>query len=194
MPRPSRTVLAAALAAFLALGAAEAAATPRHPGFLPAQPFLDLAGPDDEVTEVNVGRELLAALGQGMDDPDIRRLLNGIVAVHAVVIGLSSDGVPGKVDRARHLIADTTERLLDSGWETLVRVREKTSTVSVLTKASGAAGKVEGLAVLVVDTKDDGPEIVFANIAGTLDMSQLRRLSAGLKLPGLDQLEEMDKD
>lgn len=196
MPRPSRTALAAALAAFLALGAAEAVAAPRHPGFLPAQPFLDLAGPDDEVTEVNVGRELLAALAQGMDDPDIRRLLNGIVAVHAVVIGLDAeDRAAAKVDRARDLVADTTERLLDSGWETLVRVREKSSTVSVLTKASGAAGKVEGLAVLVVDTeKGDGPEIVFANIAGTLDMSQLRRLSAGLKLPGLDQLEEMDKD
>ena len=193
MRRP-RIALAATLALTLALGSVHAAATPRHPGYLTAQPFLDLAGPDDEVTEVSVGRELLTAICKGMDDPDAARLLCNIVAVHAVVIGLSGDSVSARLGRARTLVGNTTERLLDSGWETLVRVRKESSTVSVLTKATGSAGKVEGLAVLVVDTGSDGPEIVFANIAGTIEMSQLRRLSAGLDLPGLDQLEDLDKD
>jgi hypothetical protein len=196
MPRAEllRRLVLLAVTALLAFAPAQAApAGSRHPGFLSVQPFLDLAGPDDDVTEVNVGPELLRAIAKGMADPELRRMLDGIAAVHAVVIGLSGEG-GGRVDRARHLVADTTERLIDSGWETLVRVREKSSTVSVLTKAAGAAGKVEGLAVLVVDTESDGPEVVFANIAGTLDMSQMRRLSAGIKLPGLDQLEGLDED
>ena len=51
---------------------------------------------------------------------------------------------------------------------------------------------MHGLAVLVVETDEDEPQIVFANIAGNLDMAQIRRLSSGsglkLDLPGLDQL------
>jgi len=69
-------------------------------------------------------------------------------------------------------------------------VKEKGQAVSVLTKAAGAQGKVQGLAVLVVETDEAEPQIVFANIAGTLDMTQVRRLSTGmhLDLPGLDQI------
>jgi hypothetical protein len=185
------------LAVVVALASPAYAAPPKgraHPGFLPAQPFLDLALPDDEIVEVNVGPELLRALAQGVEDADAARLLNGIVAVHAVVIGLSGDAVPSRLDGARHLVLQTTDRLLGSGWESLVRVSKKSSTVSVLTKATGAEGKVEGLAVLVVDIGDDGPQIVFANIAGTLDMNQIRRLSAGLNLPGLDRIEDVPGD
>jgi hypothetical protein len=71
-------------------------------------------------------------------------------------------------------------------------VKEKTSTVSVLTKSAGTEGKIHGLAVLVVETDEDEPQVVFANIAGTLELSQLGRLSSGsglhLDIPGLDQI------
>ena len=97
-----------------------------------------------------------------------------------------------RLDRARRLVQDTTKRLQDSGWEAIVRVKEKTSTVSVLTKAAGTEGKIHGLAVLVVETDESDPQVVFANIAGTLDMAQLSQLSSSsglrLEIPGLDQL------
>lgn len=161
-----------------------------HPGFLSLQPFLDLAEPDDDITEVNVGPELLGSISKGIKDPDTARMLSGIVAVHAVVIGLTGDSVSPRLDRARRLVEDTTKRLQDAGWESLVRVKEKTSRVSVLTKSAGAEGKIHGLAVLVVETDDDEPQIVFANIAGTLDMEQLKLLtSGGIELPGLSDLD-----
>jgi len=163
-----------------------------HPGYLSLQPFLDLAGPDDDVTEVNVGPELLKSLTQAVEDPEARKMMGDMVAIHAVVLGLTGDDVPTRLDRARRLVADTTKRLTDAGWESIVRVKEKSSAVSVLTKAAGAEGKVHGIAVLVVETDEDEPQIVFANIAGTLDMAQIRKLSSGsglkLDLPGLDQL------
>ena len=163
-----------------------------HPGYLSLQPFLDLAGPDDDVTEVNVGPELLKSLTQAVEDPEARKMMGDMVAIHAVVLGLTGDDVSTRLDRARRLVADTTKRLQDAGWESIVRVKKDSSAVSVLTKSAGAEGKVHGLAVLVVETDEDAPQIVFANIAGNLDMAQIRRLSSGsglkLDLPGLDQL------
>jgi hypothetical protein len=186
-------VLAAA-ALLLATPVAHAAAVKpgSHPGFLSLQPFLDLASPDDDVTEVNVGPELLQSLAQAVDDPEARKMMGGLVAVHAVVLGLTGDDVSPRLDRARRLVADTTKRLTDAGWESIVRVKEKSSAVSVLTKSAGAEGKIHGIAVLVVETDEAEPQVVFANIAGTLEMSQIRRLSSGLHLdlPGLDELGE----
>ena len=188
-------VRAAAVTAALLVGTAAAAAPTKpssHPGFLSLEPFLDLADPDDDVTEVNVGPELLGSLCSGLAEPEAKKFVCGVAAVHAVVIGLTGDSVSPRLDRARRLVEDTTKRLQDGGWEAIVRVRQKTSTVSVLTKAAGAEGKIHGLAVLVVETEDDEPQIVFANIAGTLDMAQISRLSSGsglhLDSPGLDQL------
>jgi hypothetical protein len=197
--RPRTPVLAAALG--LALAAwSPARSAPRHPGLIDLQAFKELAGADDEITEINLGRELLGALATGMEDPAAARLLEGIVSVRAVVIGLADadQGRPmaERVRGARELVEGTTSRLLKDGWEALVRVREKTSSVSVLTLASSAQGKIDGLAVLVVDLGDGDSgkaEIVFANIAGTLDMAQMRRLSNGLELPGLDRLGEGPK-
>lgn len=186
-----RVLAAAALLLAAPVAHAAAAAKPSsHPGFLSLQPFLDLASPDDDVTEVNVGPELLQSLSQGMDDPEVRKMLGGLVAVHAVVLGLTGGDVSPRLERARRLVADTTKRLTDAGWESIVRVKEKNSAVSVLTRSAGAEGKIHGLAVLVVETDEDEPQIVFANIAGTLEMSQIRRLSSGLHLdlPGLDEL------
>src|SRR5262245_33059134 len=140
MRSPILRVLAAAvllMAAPLAHAAAAAKAS-SHPGFLSLQPFLDLASPDDDVTEVNVGPELLQSLAQGMDDPEVRKMLGGLVAVHAVVLGLTGSDVNGRLEKARRLVADTTKRLTDAGWESIVRVKEKDSAVSVLTKAAGA--------------------------------------------------------
>ena len=187
------SLLRVLVAAALLLAAPAYAAPPKpssHPGFLSLQPFLDLATPDDDVTEVNVGPELLGALTEGMDDPEIRKMLGGLVAVHAVVLGLTGSDVSSRLERARRLVGDTTKRLTDAGWESIVRVKEKSSAVSVLTKSAGAEGKIHGLAVLVVETDEDEPQVVFANIAGTLEMAQIRRLSSGLHLdlPGLDEL------
>ena len=196
MVNPMRPILrtVAAIALVLAGPTAYGAVTKpaSHPGYLSLQPFLDLAGPDDDVTEVNVGPELLKSLTQAVEDPEARKMMGDMVAIHAVVLGLTGDDVSTRLDRARRLVADTTKRLQDQGWESIVRVKEKTSAVSVLTKSAGAEGKVHGLAVLVVETDEDEPQIVFANIAGTLDMAQIRKLSSGsglkLDLPGLDQL------
>jgi hypothetical protein len=194
--RPLTLLRASALAAATLLAGSAALAAPAkpssHPGFLTLQPFLDLASPDDDVTEVNVGPDMLGSLCTGLTEPEAKKFMCGIVGVHAVVIGLTGDSVTPRLDRARRLVQETTKRLQDSGWEAIVRVKEKTSTVSVLTKSAGTEGKIHGLAVLVVETDEHEPQVVFANIAGTLDLSQLSRLSSGsglhLDIPGLDQI------
>jgi hypothetical protein len=163
-----------------------------HPGYLSLQPFLDLAGPDDDVVEVNVGPELLRSLTQAVEDPEARKMMGDMVAIHAVVLGLTGDDVSTRLDRRGALVADTTKRLHGRGLG-IHRAREgKDLRRERPHQVGGAEGKVHGLAVLVVETDEDEPQIVFANIAGNLDMAQIRKLSSGsglkLDLPGLDQL------
>ena len=81
---------AAALAALLVVGAdvwAAPAKSSSHPGFLSLQPFLDLAEPDDDITEDNVGPELLGSISKGIKDPDTARMLSGIVSQRDRITG-----------------------------------------------------------------------------------------------------------
>ena len=103
-----RVLAAAALLLAAPMAHAAAAAKPSsHPGFLSLQPFLDLASPDDDVTEVNVGPELLQSLAQGMEDPEVRKMLAGLVAVHAVVLSLTGDDASPPLDPAPSLAVHT---------------------------------------------------------------------------------------
>ena len=51
---------------------------------------------------------------------------------------------------------------------------------------------IRGLVVMVV-SPDDG-EVIFTNIAGTIDLRQLARLGEAFDLPGLDDLDIEDQD
>ena len=202
-------------AAPLALGAN--AAKSDHPGIVSAAPFLALAGeaddPDTELVEISIGPQLLAALGKGFagEEPEMAKLLGGLAAVNAVIVELrpaspsasaSASGrrasaaasLHDRVEAARKLVADTSTKLLGDGWEALVRVRERDSLVSVLTRSSGREGELLGLAVMALeqgggeDEPSDEGQLVFVNIAGRFDLSELGRIAEGLDIPGLEDI------
>ena len=80
------------------------------------------------------------------------------------------------------LVENTEKRLLKKGWERLARVQEEGGLVKVLMLPSGES--ILGLVVLVVEEN----EIVFANVAGNIDMAQLGSLAEKMDIPGLDEL------
>ena len=98
------------------------------------------------------------------------------------------------METARKLVADTSTKLLGDGWEALVRVRERDSLVSVLTRSSGREGELLGLAVMALeqgggeDEPPDEGQLVFVNIAGRFDLSELGRIAEGLDIPGLEDI------
>jgi hypothetical protein len=152
-------------------------------GYVDGSAFGKLAGEDSDLVEIHLGPTLLGAIARGAkDDPEAAALLGGLRSVSAYIVGL--EGNPARAEEATKLLRDMEERLRRDGWEDLARVREKGDRVNVL--VLGGDGNVEGLVVLALD-KDEG-EVVFANLAGKLDLAKLDRLGDTLDVPGLDEL------
>jgi len=186
--RPFASILLA-LAVGLAVAGSPAHAGDRDTagvrGFVDGSAFGRLAGEDSEVVEIHLGPTLLGAIARGAkDDPEAAALLGGLRSVSAYIVGL--DGDADRTAKATKLFGTLEEQLLRDGWERLARVREKGDRVNVFVLGTGTA--VEGLVVLAFD-KDEG-RVVFANLAGSMDLAKLGRIQDALDVPGLDELSE----
>ena len=191
----NRCVVAVALMLAVATSARAQERRITHPGYVSSAPFLEFSddvGDDGTVVEISIRGELLRAVAKGLaaSDPEVARLIGRLVAVNAVIVEVEDED---RRDSARRLVRDTHARLLRQGWEPLARVRERDAAVHVLVRSDGDDGEVLGLTVMVVDTgaaSGQRPQLIFANIAGVLDLAQIGRIGQGLKLPGLDRIEE----
>ncbi len=153
-------------------------------GFVDGSAFGGLGGEDAEVVEIHLGPTLLGAIAHGArEDPEAAELLGGLRSVSAYIVGLAHD--PERTAKAAKLLGDMEEQLVRGGWERLARVREKGDRVNVFVLGSG--GTVDGLVVLAFDR--DGAQVVFANLAGRLDLAKLGRIQDALDVPGLDAVE-----
>jgi hypothetical protein len=157
-------------------------------GYVDGSVFGSLAGEDSQLVEIHLGPAILGAIARGAsNDPESAALLGGLRAVSAYIVGLDAD--PDRTGKAEKLVHAMEQRLLRDGWEHLARVRDKGDRVNVL--VLGGDGTVQGLVVLVIDREER--EVVFANIAGTLDLAKLDRLHEALDVPGLDELGDPDR-
>jgi hypothetical protein len=191
------------LLALALLSAAFGAATPGQaladPAPAPAEPpvgaalaqFFDpkfvaeVADPDGELVEVNLPAGLLQGLAKGAasEDPAAAGALSGLGGVNALVVTVR----PDKVEDAQRRVRALSDELIAKGWSPMARVRDKTSTVTVLSGKPASDGKIEGLVVLVFDREER--ELVVCQIAGTFDLSQLGKITESLDVPGLDALD-----
>lgn len=164
------------------------AATPeveRLEGFVDGSAFCDLAGEDGEVVEISLGPAILSALARGAGtDADLAPLLDGLRSISACIVSFRGDPVrAGKADR---LVREMESRLDRSGWERLARVRDGGERVDVFVRNDERA--VRGVTILVLG-RDDG-EVVFVNLAGTIDLARIGELGDSLDVPGLDELKK----
>ncbi len=158
-------------------------------GFVDGSALGKLAGEDSELVEIHLGPALLGAIARGAkDDPDAAALLGGLRSVSAYILGLDADA--DRAAKATRIFKDLEAQLVRDGWERLATVREKGDRVNVFVLGTG--GSVEGLVVLVFD-KDEG-KVVFANLAGRLDLAKLDSLGHALDVPGLDELGGARRD
>lgn len=173
-------VLAAALAVAPVWGAGKQELAKIRGWVDPAQ-FIELAGgPDAVKVEISIGAPLLKVFCAGLED-ELKNVTCGLESIGAIVVALHGDAV----SRASRLMTSTEEVLRGRGWERLAMVRDEESEVRVLTL--GDEKTIQGLVVMVLD-RDEG-ELVFANVAGLVDLEALQRIGAQLDLPGLEHLE-----
>jgi len=163
--------------------AAAAASPAEHLGVVDPARFIELAGgPDAVKVELSVHQSMLKLLCAGLDK-ELGQVACGLESISAVVIGAQGDTVA----RAAKLMASTEQTLKSQGWERMALVKDEDSEVHVLVLNDDNA--VRGLVVMVLD-RDEG-ELVFANLAGTIDLQKIKAISEELDIPGLDSLGEI---
>ncbi len=152
-------------------------------GYVDAATFRTLVDDNQDVVEVNLDGAILQALAKnGSSDHearDTKDLFAKLKSIHAVI-----GTVKGPADAALALVQKTDHKLVAAGWQRVTRIADSTSTISVLTHT--VSDKVDGLVVLIFDSKDK--ELVFANLAGEIDVTQLGEIGKRLSVPGLDQV------
>lgn len=160
-----------------------------HRGYVDGSAFAELATGDETLIEVSISGALLkmvaAALGQ--ENEAIGSFLDGIVSINAVVIEDAEDGD----DSAARMAAGLVRDLKKDGWDQVAHVREPDEEVTVLVLLDDKhEGSLSGITVMVCDS--EGNNIVFANIAGRIDLSIAGKVAQGLSIPGLEQLANFD--
>jgi hypothetical protein len=152
-------------------------------GYVDEAPFRALVDESQAIVEVNLDGAILHALANsGKSDRDAdetKDVFAKLKSIHAVI-----GTVKGSAEEALGLVRKTDKQLSSSGWQQVTRVTDATSTISVLTHTM--ADKIDGLVVLIFDSADK--ELVFANLAGEIDMTQLGEIGERLNVPGLDQV------
>lgn len=175
------TLLGTVLVLLLAVPAAWAQKPPAaEPGLLPLDE-LNLFPKDKLSAEVNIEGALLRLVAQASkrSDPDFSSLMAGLRSIKVRVFplaGADADAVKTKISRA-------VRWLEDSGWQTMIKVREEGAETYIYLKEQD--GKIVGLTVL---SFTPGEEAAVINIAGRIDPEQLGRLGQGLDLPQLQKL------
>jgi hypothetical protein len=154
----------------------------RLPGYVDGTVFVELADPDGTLVEISLPGKILNPFCGVLQkqDPDLE-VVCGLEWIGAVV--LEYDEPSPNLEKARQLVLETEERLQNRGWERLARIQERGEMVRVLMLVNDDV--VSGLVVLVVEEN----EIVFANVAGHIDMNQLGALAEKMELPGLEEIE-----
>jgi len=152
-------------------------------GYVDEGMFRALVDDNEEVVEVNLEGAILQALAKkgtsDHDTPATKELFAKLKSIHAVI-----GTVKGPAEAALALVQKTDKKLVAAGWQRVTRISDSGSTVSVLTHT--VHDKVDGLVVLIFDSEDK--ELVFANLAGEIDVTQLGTIGERFNVPGLDQV------
>ena len=161
---------------------------PHVPGFVDGSKLAELAGDDAVSVEITLGTALLKPLLRA--DPELRELAGGIESIYAVVLEIEK---PEVADEITQRIRDIERRLVDGGWQRVARVKDHGEEVKVLvlTEDEETFG---GLVVMVIgrgddDDNDNETQIVFANIAGKIDLAAIERISERFDVPGFGDLD-----
>ncbi|HWO56640.1 MAG TPA: DUF4252 domain-containing protein [bacterium] len=158
----------------------------QHPGYVDVARF-GLGTGEEATVEVNLRGPMLklAAAASEEDDPDVSAMISGLEGIFVRAYELQDHSAAG-FEKA---IATISGHLQQSGWETIVKVRERDERAHIAVKMQGDS--IVGMTVLAMDENDGDNEVVFINIVGAIDLARIGRLgrSFDLDVDALDSLE-----
>jgi hypothetical protein len=89
----------------------------------------------------------------------------------------------------REQVLKTERRLTSKGWERIARIQDEGAQIKILVLLNEDEETISGLIVMVLDADDDEPVLVFANVAGVIDLAALEELGEAFDVPGLEDIE-----
>lgn len=167
-------VVAAALAAF----APDALA--RQNGRLRLDSLDRLAPKAEDSVNIEIDGFLIRFAGSILSDKDpeeqaVKELVQGLKGVYVKSYEFKSEGQFAEAD-----VSAVREQLRAPGWTRLVDVKSRGLDFGgAELYVASAGGRVEGLALLVVESK----ELTVINIVGAVDVDKLRKLADTFDLP-----------
>jgi len=172
------------------------AATVAHAGVEQMAGYVDFAkfglGVNQEPTvEVNLTGPMLklAALASDDSDEDLGKMLSGLAGIYVRTYKVD-DVSPAGFDKA---ISSISQHLQQTGWETIVKVRERDERAHIAIKMDGE--NIVGMTVLAMDENDNdiGDEVVFVNIVGLIDLARIGRMGKHFDID-IDALDSLDRN
>ncbi|MCK5458048.1 MAG: DUF4252 domain-containing protein [Melioribacteraceae bacterium] len=145
----------------------------------------------EEVVEVVIEEHLLRMVSKmaGKNEPELSNVLDGIKLIKVHSFGVSEENFP----ELATIVKGLDKKLMDAGWDRIVKTRSKEEVVSVFILTSNE-DKIDGL---VVTTVEKGREAVFVNIVGDIDLETIGELSDKFDIPSIGDLNDhkrKDKD
>ncbi len=125
---------------------------------------------------VNLNKTMLGFISKiNMADPDSAELISKLKAVRVQIYSIKNDDQP-----ALDLIAKVSKDILTKNWLPIVSVNEEGEKVKVFTKITDDI--MDGLVVMVINSKRKTREAVFINIVGEIDPAQINRVTESLNI------------
>jgi len=158
----------------------------KHPGYVDGAHLVDLADEDGKLIEITLKGRLLNVLTQRAvrrHDEGLAEILSQLVAIHAVIAEVGDDRLEAESE-----IRAIRKQLEKDGWERFVRIRENGQEFGAYMHLAGDGDDDDQVDGLVVIGFTDEAQLVFVNIAGTIDMERIAALGQQLGMPGLEDL------
>ena len=176
-------------ALWLIASTAAMAGVEQHPGYVDFAK-LGLGAGEEATVEVNLRGPMLklaAAAASDEDEPGLADMLSGLEGIYVRAYEVD-DQSPAGFEKA---IAAISRHLQETGWETIVKVRERHESAHIAIKMD--AEKIVGMTVLAMDEKDPDNEVVFVNIVGLIDLARIGRMSRQFDFD-IDALDSLERD
>ena len=149
-----------------------------HPGYFPIEELGIL--PEESITlEINLTGPMIKfiALATDEEEPEFARLVEGLESIRV----RGADLEASSAEEVRSGIRNTSQKLAENGWISMVRIRDEDEEVYIYFKDQ--EGEMMGLTVLSLE--DD--EAMLINLVGKIDPAGLGSLASSLDLPQLEQ-------
>ena len=146
--------------------------------------LFDKFADDEDFTKVTITSKMFSLFTEfEPEDPDTKELTEAISKLKGLKI-LASDSIAN----AKQYYQDATSQIRNSNFEELMSVRDGSEDMLFMIQEEG--GKISEMVMLV----GGADKFVAMSLYGEIDLKQISKLSKGLKVNGMEYLENIDNN